>query len=49
MLGVDLETLRRWDKEGVLKPVRIGTRYGLGDRRYKLEDVEKYIENNKKR
>jgi len=41
MLGVHPNTLREWDKKGVLKAVRIGVR---GDRRYKKEDVMKLFE-----
>ena len=48
MLGVNPETLRRWDRDGVLKPIRIGKRRGVGDRRYQLEDIEKFIKENKK-
>lgn len=40
MLSVNPETLRRWDRNGRLKAVRIGKR---GDRRYKKEDIEKLI------
>lgn len=36
--GVHQETLRRWDREGKLKSVRIGER---GHRKYKKEDIEK--------
>jgi excisionase family DNA binding protein len=42
MLGVNPETLRRWDNEGRLKAVRLGKRK---DRRYKEEDIKKIIEN----
>jgi excisionase family DNA binding protein len=42
-LGVSMQTLRRWDKSEHLKAVRIGVRKGVGDRRYKLEDIENYI------
>jgi excisionase family DNA binding protein len=45
-LKVSKATLRRWDNEDKLKAVRIGSRRGVGDRRYRKEDVEKYIENN---
>lgn len=41
LLGINPETLRRWDNEGRLKAVRIGKRK---DRRYKLEDLQKLIE-----
>lgn len=41
LLGVNPETLRRWDNEGRLKAIRIGKRQ---DRRYKMEDVQKIIE-----
>ena len=40
MLGVNAETLRRWDRSGKLKAVIISTR---GDRRYKQEDIERYL------
>ena len=33
-------TLRQWDKKGILSAVRFGPR---GDRRYKKEDIEKFI------
>lgn len=38
MLGINPETLRRWDNQGRLQAVRIGKRK---DRRYKLEDLQK--------
>lgn len=41
MLRVHIETLRRWDKEGLLKAIIINAR---GDRRYRIEDILKYIE-----
>jgi len=40
VLNVHVETLRRWDKRGKLKAIIINER---GDRRYKLEDLEKVI------
>ena len=46
ILKVHKATLRRWDKEGKLKAVRVGSRRGIGDRRYKKEEVEKYIKKN---
>lgn len=44
LLGVHPATLRRWDQEGRLKAVRIGSRRGVGDRRYRLEDVQKLMQ-----
>ena len=40
MLSVNPETLRRWDRSGKLKAIIISKR---GDRRYRQEDIEKYI------
>jgi len=37
LLKIHPNTLRAWDKKGILKAVRFGIR---GDRRYKREDVE---------
>lgn len=45
MLGVHKETLRRWDRRGILKAIKIGSR---GDRRYKKEDLLKIINRNSK-
>lgn len=39
-LNVHPNTLRKWGKKGILKPIRFGVRK---DRRYKKEDVEKFI------
>ncbi len=44
MLGVNPETLRRWDNDGILKAIRVGNR---GDRRYKVEEIEKKIKQRK--
>jgi len=41
LLGVNPETLRRWDNQGRLQAVRMGKRK---DRRYKLEDLQRFIE-----
>ena len=41
MLSVHPATLRRWDESGKLKPVIISKR---GDRRYRLEDINKLIQ-----
>ena len=50
ILKVHVGTLRRWDRESKLKAVRIGSRRGIGDRRYRKEDIENYIKqkDNKK-
>lgn len=40
ILGVNPETLRRWDREGKLKAIIISKR---GDRRYKKEDIEVFL------
>lgn len=48
-LRVSQQTLRRWDNSGHFKAVRVGTRRGLGDRRYRVEDVENYIKQKDKR
>ena len=44
ILNVHVETLRRWDKRGRLKAIKVNER---GDRRYKPEDIENYLESNK--
>jgi len=41
ILGVHANTLRKWDKKGILKAVRFGERR---DRRFKKEDVLKLLE-----
>jgi len=41
MLSVHPATLRRWGESGKLRPVIVSRR---GDRRYKLEDIKKFIE-----
>jgi len=38
ILGVSVQTLRRWDKEGKLKPIRVGK-----ERRYREEDLLKFL------
>ena len=49
ILSASTQTLRRWDKQGILKAVRVGTRKGVGDRRYKKKDIENYISRNSKK
>lgn len=41
LLGVNPATLRKWDKEGKLSAIKISKR---GDRRYKKEDIVKFLE-----
>lgn len=43
ILNVHVETLRRWDKAGKLKAIRMNER---GDRRYKPEDLERIVKND---
>lgn len=43
ILNVSIMTLRRWDKIGELKAIRVGTRSGVGERRYHREDIIKLI------
>jgi len=44
ILNVHVETLRRWDKAGKLKAIRVNER---GDRRYKTETIENFIEDRR--
>jgi len=43
ILNVHPTTLRRWDKSGKLKALRVGTRRGVGERRYRREDINELI------
>jgi len=45
MLGVNPETLRRWDRDGTFKAIRIGKR---GHRMYDEDEITKLIEKQKK-
>ena len=40
LLGVCTKTLRRWDKQGILKAIRINRQ-----RRYRAEDIERFAAN----
>lgn len=44
ILGVHIDTLRRWDKEGTLKAIRIGKR---GRRMYKKSEIILILKNEK--
>jgi len=46
LLGVNPETLRRWDREGKLVAVKVSKR---GDRRYRKEDIEEFIKEGLKK
>lgn len=43
ILGVVPPTLRRWDRDGKLKAIRVGNKKGVGERRYRREDIIKLI------
>lgn len=43
VLNVHPATLRRWDKKGKLKAIRVGTKGGVGERRYLREDIIRLI------
>ena len=49
ILGANEQSLRRWDKQGILKAVRVGKRRGVGDRRYRRKDIEEYISDKNKK
>lgn len=40
LLGVHRNTVRRWNKKGILKSYRIGFR---SDRRFRREDIDKFL------
>ena len=40
ILNISAWTLRKWDKDGKLIPLRVGSRK---DRRYKKEDIQKVL------
>ena len=41
VFGVDISTIRRWERAGHLHSVRIGER---GHRRYRQQDIERLLE-----
>lgn len=49
ILRANEQSLRRWDKQGILKAVRVGKRRGVGDRRYRRKDLEEYISRKNKK
>ena len=40
IFGIHQDTLRNWEKKGLISPLRVGTR---GDRKYRPEDLEKIM------
>ena len=40
ILNVHPNTLRQWDRKGILKAIRFGAR---GDRRYSMDDLNEFI------
>jgi excisionase family DNA binding protein len=44
LLSIDINTVRRWTNQGLLKAYRIGPR---GDRRFRKEDIDLFL--NEKR
>jgi len=44
LLGIHINTVRRWGDVGILKSYRIGSR---GDRRFRREDIEDFLERSK--
>jgi len=40
LIGVHVNTVRRWNKKGALKGYRIGTR---GDRRFRREEIDSFV------
>ena len=42
-LSVHPNTVRRWEKQGLLPAYRLGTR---GDRRFLREDVDRFLNNS---
>ena len=40
MLNVHIDTVRRWENDGLLHALRLGTR---GDRRFTREEISRYL------
>ena len=45
LLGIHNNTVRRWSNTGILKSYHIGSR---GDRRFKREDIDAFLQNRTK-
>lgn len=46
ILNVYVDTVRRWARTGKIKSILISSR---GDRRYRLEDIEEFIRENRQK
>ncbi len=44
LLSIHVNTVRRWSKKGLLRAYRISSR---GDRRFRREDIERFLEQSK--
>ena len=44
LLGIHVNTVRRWNAKGILKSYRIGPR---GDRRFRREDIDSFLTGGK--
>jgi excisionase family DNA binding protein len=40
LLNIHVSTVRRWDKQGMIKSYRIGSR---GDRRFEREEITRFL------
>jgi len=41
LLGIHINTVRRWSNQGVLRSYRVSSR---GDRRFRREDIDRFLE-----
>lgn len=44
LLGIHVNTVRRWNERGILEAYRIGSR---GDRRFRREDIDRFLKESK--
>jgi excisionase family DNA binding protein len=44
-LGVHVETMRRWAREGVIPAAKLGNRGGF---RFRREDLDRFLENRRR-
>jgi len=45
LIGVHVNTVRRWSEKGLLRPYRICSR---GDRRFRREDIDRFLKKRQK-